>query len=155
MNQIAHRKPTHVYRSDSCPAGLGGYSHEGFAWSFKIPSHLQFRASNNLLEHLAAVITPWVDIIAGQQKKGDCALSMTDSTTSKGWLQKSNFKEETDHIQASVHIQVAREHAQRYMELKIRDYSQWFPVVENNVAVSLSRDFHLSDDKLTAYLCSV
>ena len=111
MNQIAHRKPTHVYCSDSCPAGLGGYSHKGFAWCFKIPSHLQFRASNNLLDHLAAVITPWVDIIAGRLRKGDCALSMTDSATSEGWLRGSNFKEETDHIQASTLIQVAREHA--------------------------------------------
>jgi hypothetical protein len=26
MNLITFRKPTHVYRSDSCPFGLGGYS---------------------------------------------------------------------------------------------------------------------------------
>ena len=102
MNQIAFRKPTHVYRSDSCPAGLGGYSHEGFAWRFKIPINLQFWASNNLLEHLAAVITPWVDIIAKRLQEGDCALSMTDSTTSEGWLQKTNFNENTDPIQASI-----------------------------------------------------
>jgi hypothetical protein len=25
LNLIAFRRPTHVYRSDSCPAGLGGY----------------------------------------------------------------------------------------------------------------------------------
>ena len=37
MNLIAFRKPTHVYRSDSCPFGLGGYSDEGFAWHFEIP----------------------------------------------------------------------------------------------------------------------
>ena len=29
MNLLAYMKPTHVYRSDSCPAGLGGYSCEG------------------------------------------------------------------------------------------------------------------------------
>ena len=69
LNQIAHRKPTHVYCWDSCPAGLGKYSNKSFAWRFKIPSHLQLRASNNLLEHLAAVITPWVDIIAGRLRK--------------------------------------------------------------------------------------
>ncbi len=28
MNQIAYRQPTHVYCSDSCPAGMGGYSNE-------------------------------------------------------------------------------------------------------------------------------
>ena len=32
MNSIAIRKPTHIYRSDSCPHRLGGYSHEGWAW---------------------------------------------------------------------------------------------------------------------------
>jgi len=57
MNSIAYRRPTHVYRSDSCPGGLGGYSDEGFAWRFYLPSELQFRASNNLLEHIAAIIT--------------------------------------------------------------------------------------------------
>jgi hypothetical protein len=32
MNTIAYYCPTHAYQSDSCPAGLGGYSNEGFAW---------------------------------------------------------------------------------------------------------------------------
>ena len=31
LNSIAFRHPTHVYQSNSCPAGLSGYSHEGFA----------------------------------------------------------------------------------------------------------------------------
>ena len=83
LNLIAFWQPTHVYRSDSCPAGLGGYSHKGFAWRFYLPDELKFRASNNLLEHLAAIITPWIDIIAGRLKKGDFTLSMTDSTTSE------------------------------------------------------------------------
>jgi hypothetical protein len=84
LNLIAFQQPTNVYRSDSCPAGLGGYSHEGFAWRFYLPDNLQFRASNNLLEHLAAIITPWINIIAGRLTKGDCTLSMTNSTTSEG-----------------------------------------------------------------------
>jgi hypothetical protein len=32
LNSIAFRRPTHIYRSDSCPAGLGGYSDRGWAW---------------------------------------------------------------------------------------------------------------------------
>jgi len=52
LNQIVYRRPTHVYRSDSCPSGLGGYSHEGWAWRFYIPYELQGRATNNLLEHI-------------------------------------------------------------------------------------------------------
>ncbi len=91
LNAIAYRRPTHIYRSDSCPAGLGGYSHKGFAWRYYLPKDLEFRASNNLLEHLAAIITPWVDILMGRLKDGDCALSMTNNTMSEGWLKKTNF----------------------------------------------------------------
>ncbi len=65
LNIIAFRRPTHIYRSDSCPAGLGGYSHKGWAWQYYLPADQKFKASNNLLEHLAAVISPWVDILAG------------------------------------------------------------------------------------------
>jgi hypothetical protein len=88
MNQIAYRKPTHVYRSDACPAGMGGYSHKGFTGQFYLPDNLKFRASNNLLEHMAGIISPWVDILVGRLNDGDCSLSMTDSTTSEGWMQK-------------------------------------------------------------------
>jgi hypothetical protein len=103
LNLIAFRQPTHIYRSDSCLAGLGRYSHKGFAWQFYLPDKLKFHASNNLLEHLAAIIMPWIDIIAGYLKKGDCALSMTNSTTSEGWLRKSNFIEDgKDPIQATI-----------------------------------------------------
>ncbi len=86
LNSIAFRQPTHVYRSDSCPAGLGGYSHKGFAWRWYLPADLKFRALNNLLEHLAAIISPWIDILAGRLKSQDCVLLMTDSTTTEGWL---------------------------------------------------------------------
>jgi hypothetical protein len=48
LNSIAFRRPTHVYCSDSCPAGLGGYSNKCFAWRWYIPEPLKFRASNNL-----------------------------------------------------------------------------------------------------------
>ena len=70
MNIIAYLLPSSCYRSDSCPHGLGGYSHEGWAWRWYLPEDLCFRVSNNLLEHLAAIITPWVDIICGRLKKG-------------------------------------------------------------------------------------
>lgn len=152
INLITYRRPTHVYRSDACPAGIGGYDHDGFAWRFHLPDHLLFQASINLLEHLAAIITPWVDIIAGRLNRGDCALSMTDSTTSAGWLRRSNFREFDDEVQASARITVARSHARHYMNQGIRDYSQWFRGSHNNVADSLSRDLHLSDELLTSHI---
>ena len=155
LNLTAFQQPTHVYRSDSCPAGLEKYSREGFAWRFYLPDNLQFRASNNLLEHLAAIITPWIDIIAGRLTKGDCALSMTDSTTSEGWLRKSNFIEDgEDPIQATIRIEVARLHATHYLSNEIREYSQWFRGADNNVADALSRDNDRTDDELTQILRS-
>ena len=63
MNLLAFRLPDHIYYSDSCPAGLRGYSDQGNTWRFKLPDKLQFHASNNLLEFLAAIITPWINII--------------------------------------------------------------------------------------------
>jgi hypothetical protein len=86
LNKIAFRRPTHIYRSDSCPAGLGGYSNRGWAWRWYLPKNLLFRALNNLLKHLAVVISPWVDILAGRLTNQDCVLLMTDSMTAEGWL---------------------------------------------------------------------
>ena len=42
MNLLVYRKPTKVYRSYSYPAGLGGYSSDGFAWRFYILLWLKF-----------------------------------------------------------------------------------------------------------------
>ena len=125
MNLIAFRKPTHIYRSDSCPFGLGGYSDEGFAWRFEIPEDLCFRASNNLLEYIASIITPWVDMLTGQLNRGDCTLSMMDSSTSAGWLRKMNFREFTgvdaNPVQAFVRIKTARHHATLFLNAGIKE----------------------------------
>ena len=42
VNLLVYKKPTKIYRSDSYPAGLGGYSSDGFAWRFYIPLELMF-----------------------------------------------------------------------------------------------------------------
>ena len=153
MNMLVFRKTTHVYQSDSCPAGLGGYSHEGWAWHFYIPQELQFRASNNLLEHIASIITPWIDILVKRLKSGYSSLLMTDSSTSEGWSKKTNFKEDSEEpIQATIRIKVARSHAMRFMDHDIKDYSQWFPGKQNDVADALSRDDDRNDEELTNVL---
>ncbi len=150
LNNIAFQKPTHIYRSDSCPAGLGGYSNKGWAWRWYLPDHLLFRASNNLLEHLVAVISPWVDIIAGRLKPQDCVLLMANSTTAEGWLKKSNFfKLGKSPIQASRRIEAAQKQASLFMSLGLKSYSQWFKGEANKVSDALSCDNNRSDDKLT------
>jgi hypothetical protein len=159
MNIVAYRRPSHVYRADSCPHGLGEYSSEGYAWRFKIPDDLLFRASNNFLEFIASIVTPWVDLIARRLKAGDCALSMTDSTTSAGWLKKTNFKEENDdesnNIEAKVRNEAARKHASLFINEGVMEYTQWFEGKSNNISDSLSRDFHIDDNRLTLLLRSL
>jgi hypothetical protein len=132
---------------------LGGYSNEGFAWRYPIPPSLRFRASNNLLEFIAAIITPWIDILSGRLQSGDCALSMTDSSTAEGWMWKTNFREsDEDQVQTDVRIEAARKFAMDFNDHGIKSYSQWFPGKENIVADALSRDDDRSDEELTSIL---
>jgi hypothetical protein len=156
MNLITYRKIDRGYRSDACPAGLGGYSNLGRAWRWYIPKHLQFRATLNMLEHVGAIIGPWIDILEENLPPFTCILSQTDSTTSAGWLKKSNFKESEDESKAmtKAKLKMSRDHALRLMQHKIKDYSQWFPGVENEVADSLSRDHHINDNELTSIFFS-
>jgi hypothetical protein len=141
LNAITYRCPTHAYQSNSCPAGLGGYSNKGFPWRFFLELKYQSRASNNLLEHIAALITSWVNIIAGRLTHGNCLLSMTDSMTSEGWLKKTNFIDDGEEpIQATICLKVACLHASQYLLHGIREYSQWFCSANNTVANALSRD---------------
>eukprot|EP00957_Ditylum_brightwellii_P156549 11915054-Ditylum_brightwellii.AAC.1 len=139
MNLLAFRKPTKVYISDSCPTGLGSYNHEGRAWRFYLPPSLQFRAGNNVLEHLAWIITPWIDILKGSLGKGDCLLSLTDSTTSEGWAKKTNFQEDNESpVETEVRVTIARTHARNMMTVNVKDYSQYFPGKHNWIADALS-----------------
>ena len=150
MNTITFRRPTHIYYSDASPFGLGGYNHWGKAWRFSIPNEMRFKATINMLEHISSTIGPWIDIIDNDLPPSSCILSMTDSTTSAGWLRKSNFANTNEtklHHQAK--MEVSRMHATRMMKHNIREYSQWFPGTKNIVADSLSRDFHLDDETLT------
>ena len=156
MNMLTYRKVDIAYRSDACPAGIGGYSSHGRAWRFSIPKNLQFRATLNMLEFVASTIGVWIDIIEKRVNNLSCILSMTDSTTSAGWLKKSNFQENESESKemTAAKLSIARCHALRLLENNIRDYSQWFPGVENEVADSLSRDFHISDANLTNLIFS-
>jgi hypothetical protein len=59
MNIIVYWRLTHMYRSDSCPAGLGGYSNSGFAaWRYYLKPEHQFQATNNvnILGHVSQAI---------------------------------------------------------------------------------------------------
>jgi hypothetical protein len=98
---------------------------KGFAWHYKILEDLHFRAANNLLEYVTSIISKWVDMLAGCLKCGNCALLMMDSSTSAGWLQKTNFREvigkDTDPVQAKVRIKMAQHHATLFLVAGIKE----------------------------------
>ena len=108
-----------------------------------------------MLEFLASCIGPWIDILENNLPPLSCTLSETDSTTTAGWLRKSNFKDD-DESPAHEHckLSLARSHALRLLNNEVKEYSQWFPGVDNEVADSLSRDFHLDDTSLTSLILS-
>ena len=63
---------------------------------------------------------------------------MTDISTSEGWVQRVNFKEDgEEQIQATTHLEVARSHISCLLAHGIKDYSQWFPGKENDVSDAL------------------
>ena len=60
LNGLTLRKPTRWGFSDSCPYGLGGFTHSGTAWRLKINSTSPIYgvdAANNALEFLGMAIT--------------------------------------------------------------------------------------------------
>ena len=125
MNLLTYRKPTHVYQGVACPFGLGGYSASGRALRWYVPKNLLFRATVNMLEHLAAVISPWVDLIEGNLPPLSCILSMTNSTTAARWLRKSNFQESEKESpeMTKAKLEISRGHATRLMNNRCIDYS--------------------------------
>lgn len=109
-----------------------------------------------MLEHIASTICPWIGIFSGDLPSSSCLLSMTDSTTSAGWLRKSNFANEDEtKLHTKAKLTMSRMHASRLLQHNIREYSQWFPCTKNLVADSLSRDFHINDAALTNLFHSI
>jgi hypothetical protein len=92
-----------------------------------------------LLKHLATIISLWVDILAGCLHHQDCVYSITNITTTEGWLKKSNFTElSKSPIQVSVQTKSAQMQATLFMSLGLKSYSQWFKGVQNKVLDALS-----------------
>ena len=78
---------------------------------------------------------------------------MADSMTAEGWMRKSNFEEVgEDPVQATVCADAACQHARLFMDSEIKGYSQWFVGKMNNVADTLSWDWHQDDNELTSIL---
>jgi hypothetical protein len=152
MNNLTFRKPSHIYRSDSSEFGMGGYNiTSGVAWRFELPIDCRLRTSINSLEFIACLINIWVDVFHNTIEPESCLLSQTDSSSSAGWLRKSNF---ADKVDETVQLATARKLAELIIHSESCIYSQWFPGNQNSISDSLSRDFHIPSSHLSSLLVS-
>lgn len=148
INSIVYRKPTTLTFSDACGYGMGGYSlTTGIAWRHEFTKTERETFTLNTKEFIASVINGMINLPL-DRNPSPCLLSAGDSSSTVGWMHKSNF----DPAGEPIHDEIARKHAHTVMKHKACDYSQHIPGVTNIIADSLSRDFHLSNKKLTAML---
>ncbi len=141
MNLLAFQTPDQFHYSNSCPAGLGGYSDQGHAWQFKVPNDLKFQATNNLLVFLA--------------NQGDCTLSMTDSMTAEGWTKNPTSLSQTTTL-SKQRLALAQQGImpKLFMGADVKGYSQWLAGKSNHIVDALSQDWHHSNNDFTFILCS-
>jgi hypothetical protein len=152
LNLLTFRRPTHIFWSDACPSGLGGFSqHSGKAWRFEIPEEFlqAVKNQNNLLEFIASVISVWIEILDGAPSQS-CFLSFADNTSAVGWLHKANVNETANKPLESA----TRHFATLLVQANCCLYSQHFRGSENKVADALSRRFDLTDSELEIFIHS-
>ena len=151
INHITFTLPTITCYSDACEHGLGGYIVGGVAWRYQLPDYLVGLFSINLLELIAASLTIQLAIeLRDNQKRLHRILAFTDNSSALCWLLRSNF----DPVKEQPHDKVSRDLAWFCMDRNVSLFAQHIKGINNIIADSLSRDFHLSDIDLTNILCS-
>ena len=70
---------------------------------------------------------------------------MTDNSSALAWLHKGNFTPKDQRL----HESISRKLARTMMSHNSALYSQYVKGCQNNIADSLSRDFHIPNSKLT------
>ena len=135
MNLLTFRLPSIGYFVDACEHGLGGWNSWGIYWFIEFPDKLLGRAHINLLEFLASLIGPWIDILQGRLHQEDCFVVLGESTTAEGWVHRPRYKGK-DESDEDFTARLTLRHG-------LKNYTQWFPGRDNVVADFLSRDGHL------------
>ena len=142
------RQPTSVPLTDACEIGIGGYTlTSNKLWRYQFSIEEQQAFTLNVKEYIASVIGALLAMEEDDSPQ-PCILSLSDSSSTVSWLHKSNH----DPQSSPIHNEIARWHAQNLIENDACDYSQHIKGSENLVADSLSRDHHLSDEKLLSLL---
>ena len=148
INNVVFRTPTTIVLTDASETGIGGFcSTSNILWRYRLTTEEQKAFSLNTKEYLAAILGALI-ALKSISSSFPCVLSVSDSSSVVSWLYKSNH----DPNSSPCHNELARWHAQNLLEAEACDYSQHIKGPENVVADSLSRDFHLSDNKILSLL---
>jgi hypothetical protein len=149
INNICLTRPSATTYSDACEWGIGRYTTQGNAWRYLLPPNLRGRASINLLEFIAAIITIHLSITKDSHTTTHPhILAFTDNSSAAGWLYHSTFNP----IRDKCHDDTARFLARLLFQHNATLHPEHIPGKDNDVADSLSRDFHLNDTDLLTLL---
>ena len=149
INNICLSKPSTITYSDACEWGLGGFTSQGHAWRYKLPTHLQHRASINLLEFMAAIITIQLSLdYDTPTSQHPHILAFTDNSSALGWMYHSTF----DPVKFPNHDATARYLANLLLKAQASLHPEHVPGTHNEIADCLSRDFQLNDSHLICLL---
>jgi hypothetical protein len=148
LNTIIFRAPTSISISDASETGMGGYNPlTGKMWRHKFSTKQQTAFTLNTKEFLAAVISQQLTL-KEDQSNYPCHIAFGDSKVTEAWMYKSNHDPDSSPIQN----EIARQMAEFNMKHKACNYSQHIRGEENIIADILSRDTHLNDEQLIAFI---
>ena len=151
LNNICITALTATTYSDACKWGIGGYTVQGHFWRWQLPQDLHHRASINLLEFLATIITIELliqhDIHSSQYKQ---ILAYTNCSSVMGWMFHSTFNP----TKFPQHNNAARHLATTLLNAEATLHPKHVPGCTNIIADCLSCDHHLTNDELLLLLYS-
>ena len=96
LNGLTLRRPTQLGFSDSCPYGLGGFTHFGRAWRLKIDQSSPIYgvdAANNALEFLGMAITLLLSLKECEERHlvDEVILILGDNTSAVSWIFRASL----------------------------------------------------------------
>ena len=102
MNLLTYREPTRIYLTDACEICIVDFRSKGRSWRWQIPKEYWGRAHINLLEFCAELVSIWIDIAEDTLDEEEYLLSMGDSTTYIGCINKSRKPDPNEHLQTTL-----------------------------------------------------
>ena len=125
--------------------GIGGYGHQSsIGWRYEFTKDEQISFDINQKEYIASSINQKIQL-AFDTSLFSCSEDVTINNTSAcAWMYKSNF----DPVAHPVNNKIARETAKTLMAYNASSYSQCLPGAANDIADSLSRNFHHTNKQL-------